>query len=272
MAETAILIVTNDAYLRAFGRIWSACQQKYWPDLPWPVMFVTPGLSPGWDAEFTGCPAYPLRKDEGWNRRALEGLLELRERSNPSTVLLLHEDYLVGPQRSPGAFCRDIRRCVDIFAKDRRVRSIGLIRKDPERKPYEGWSEMLGYHDLGGGIRPTDVGGINLWRTDELEKELRAVIKEIPAVRDQGRNGAAEFSQLGALWAEQREDVHLRVRRHILYPDGILNILYGVTLTMGEVAITSQHDLALVEAAVGRPLQDLPELAPYLPGRSKLTL
>lgn len=268
MTEAAVLVVSNDRYTAAFGRIWTACRERYWPDCPWPILFVVPGLEPLPDI---GAPVLRLGHDEGWNRRALEGLLALRRDHNPSAVLLLHEDYLVGPQRAPGAFNADIRRCVQILETDRRVRSIGLIRKDPERRPYEGWPTMLGYHDLGGGIRPTDVGGINLWRTDELERELRAVIKEIPLVRDLGRNGAAEFSQLGALWAEQREDVHLRVRRPILYPDGILNILYGVSLTLGEVAVTNQHDLALVEAAAGRPLNEFPELRPYMTG-SKLTL
>ena len=264
-----MLVVSNDRYLSAFGRIWTACRERYWPDCPWPVLFVIPGLDPVPDI---GSPVLCLGHDRGWNRRALEGLLALRRDHNPSTVLLLHEDYLLGPQRSPGAFNADIRRCVDILTRDRQVRSIGLVRKDPERRPYPAWPEMLGFHDLGGGILPVDPGGINLWRTDELERHLREVIREIPQSRDMGRNGAAEFSHLGAIWAEQREEIHLRVRRRILYPEGILHVLFGVTLTLGEVAITSQTDLALVEAAVGRPLAELPELQPYLKGGSKLAL
>lgn len=263
--EAAILIATNDPYLTAFGKVWWACFKKYWPDCPWPVLFVTP------TADVPGLPVFRTGSDEGWNRRTLAGLLELNRLYAPETVLLLHEDYLIGPQRVPGCFNEDIRRCVQILRTDARVRSIGLVRKDPETKPYEGWPEMLGYHALGGGILPVDPGGINLWKYGELKRHLEEVIKEIPIIRDQGRNGAAEFSLLGSIWAKMREETHLRVLRERLYPVGILHILFGVTLTMGSVAI-SGNDIQLVEAALGCKLEDIQELKPYLTGNKKFAL
>lgn len=259
--EAAILIATADPYLRAFGNVWWSCFKRYWPDCPWPVLFVTQ------TASVPGLPVFQTGSDGGWNRRVLAGFNELNRLYAPETVLLIHEDYLVGPQRSPGQFNADIRRCVEILRADARVRSIGLVRKDPETKPYEGWPDMLGYHALGGGILPVDPAGINLWKAGELERHLKEVIKEIPQVRDMGRNGAAEFSQLGAIWAKQREEIHLRVKREKLYPDGVLNILFGVTLYFGAVAITDKAHLELVEQAIGRPLVDVPELKPYVEGQ-----
>lgn len=259
MEKVAILIVTNDAYLAAFGNIWWKCFKHYWSDCHWPVLFVTP------TADLPGLPVLTLSKDEGWNRRALAGLQELNSRHKPDTTLILHEDYLIGPQRNPGAYNSDILKCVNIMAVDPRVRSIGLVRKDPETKPYEGWPEMLGYHALGGGILPVDVGGINLWKTTELERHLKEVIKEIPVIRDQGRNGAAEFSLLGSIWAKQREETHLRVRRHILYPQGILHILFGVTLTLGQLVMNGS-DIGIVEQALCCKLLEIKELQPYING------
>lgn len=257
--EVGILIATNDDYLKAFGKIWWQCFQTYWPDCQYPVLFVTP------TAQVEGLPVYNTGKDEGWNRRVLAGLKYMRQQYNPDTILILHEDYLIGPQRYPGSYNQDFARVVQILRVDPRVRSVGLVRKDPETKPYEGWPEMLGYHALGGGILPVDVGGINLWKTQELQNHLEAVIKEIPLVRDQGRNGAAEFSLLGAIWAKEREEIHLRVRRQVLYPEGILHILFGVTLTLGRLVMDGK-DVGIVEQAIGCKLLDVKELQPYING------
>lgn len=261
MKDLCILVSSNDEYIKAFGQIWMSCFETYWRDCAYPYMFVTeeyrPPLIQHFDAGKTG-----------WNRRTLKALNYLVDRYNPEAVLLLHEDYLFGPQRIEGTFNANLSRCLQVLRDDKDVRTIGCVRKDPEIKPYDRWPEMLGVHDVQTqGILPVDPQGISLWRTSRLQEHLERVISKTPEDKDLGRNGVAEFSFLGSVWAREENHFHLRVKREIDYKDGILNVLLGVTIFLGRLYITDAKQLAIVEAAVGQKLDDMPCLFPLKGGK-----
>lgn len=260
--EMVILIASNDEYVRAFGKVWLDCFRTYWADCPWNPVFCTPTYT---DPRL---PIITVGKDLGWNRNAREALHHIKRLWMPDTVLLLHEDFLIGPPSRVGAHTQNIRRCLEILKKDPSILTIGLVHKDPETKPYEGWPEMLGWHDVQTtGVLPVDPAGISLWRTSALEDHIEEVIRVMPPEKDFGRQGVVEFSFYGAEWARKRNDKHLRVKRAIDYKDGILNILFGVTIEQGKLKIRDQQQLALVEFAVGGKLDDIEEVKPLLGGK-----
>jgi len=248
--EILILIATNDLYLKAFGQVWWSCFKYYWPDSNCPVMFVTPKDNP-----YPELPCYVIGENRGWNRNLLDSLTFCEKTYNPSAVILLHEDYLIGPQKRSSYFNDNLNRCQQILNENKDIQTIGLIHKDPETHPYQNWPEMLGYHDVETlGILPVDVGGVSLWRASSLRKHIERVISIVPQERDMGRNGAAEFSYYGSLWSREEKQIHLRVKRGIAYCDGLLNILYGVTIELGRLRITDAQHLIEVERALGKGL------------------
>jgi hypothetical protein len=252
--EMVILIATNDSYIEAFGRIWWTCFKYYWPDCQWPVVFVTP------NNKITGLPTIRITKYEGWNRMVRDSLKIIDDIWEPETVLLIHEDFLVGPQRHAGAFNRDVSKCVRILREDNEAITVGLIQKDKENGPYPGWPEMLGYHGLGNGILPVDPAGISLWRTMNLRAHVAEVIEKLEPEKDIGRQGVVEYSFLGSVWAKERNQCHLRVKQGIIGAKGVLNMMLGVTLNEGKLKVVCDRTLAIVETALGKKLADIREL------------
>lgn len=262
LPEIIILIVTTDDYLKAFGEVWWSCFREYWSC----CNYKTYATAPHGKHEYM--PIINTPDEKGWNRRTLQVVRKLQADYNPEAILLLHEDFLPGPQKRIGDFNRNLERCLDILRKEPDIRSIGLVHKDPETKPYEGWPEMLGWHDVKTqGVLPVDPAGISLWRTTHLVEHLEEVIKVMPPEKDYGRQGVVEFSFYGSEWSKERDYKHLRVKREIPYKDGIINILFGVSIEQGKLAIKDKNDLAWVEYALKCPLSEIKELQPLLSGK-----
>lgn len=256
-----ILVATNDDYYRAFAQIWMSCLKYFWSDCKHQILFSTP------TAKIDNIPTFNSKTGSGWNRSTLAAMNFIQEKYNPYAVLLLHEDFLIGPESRAGAYTEYIERCIQILQDHKEVRTIGLVRKDPESGDCEYWPDMLGWQNILPGVLPVDPAGITLWRTVDLKQHLMEVIAEMPPEKDPGRQGVVEFSYYGAEWARARNEKHLRVKRGIDYKDGVLNILFGVTIEQGKLKIRDSAQLALVEDAVGKKLEDLDEVKPLLEGK-----
>jgi hypothetical protein len=259
-SELVLLIATTDTYYRAFAIVWWRCFLRYWPNCPWPVVFATEGA-------LIECLPTIHTMGGGFNVRLLRAVTAVIERFEPLAILLLHEDFLIGPQTVPYDPNSDLSRCLEILRADILVAGIGTTIKDETNGCYLGWPEVLAVQSKMPGILPCATMGCRLYRSSVLSTYAAKICKMIRPEQDQGRAGACQWEYHTTRLVKEGIDVHLTVRRPM--PDGrtgILNMLFGVGFRQGRLAIESENDLHLIEAAIGSPLSELEELRPLLKG------
>jgi len=243
MGKLGVLVVSSDRYIGPWAPVWWACWKAY--ACPAEILFATTRVRVDLPHFATG--------EEGWSRRVLCALAEFERQSRPEFVILSLEDLLVGP-REPGAYERDIGRCMGILRQDPRILSISLVRKDPELRPYAHWPELLGVQDCAPGIVSLAIAVWALYKPHILRQYLERTLAAIHPDADLGRNGAAEFEQKTRLFAEEahaRGDLHLCTRREAAQESPV-NWLAGIGATNGHLLIQSTHDLAHVDAALAK--------------------